>query len=325
MALNHSRWPIFCVGTFLLAGFVFCDVTQAQSKRLSFKSGSVSEFLRLESDGDRLEALQTAIVRYRNADHKHLSVDLIGAVHIGEADYYETLNALFDDYDVVLYELVAKPGTRIPTGAKHHTPTNPISFLQVSAQQVLGLESQLQLIDYSKKQLVHADLSPTALAEKMRERGDTPMSLAFDALSEMIRQSSLQGQQPTFDGELLDLGKMAEIIADPLKAKQFMAQQFATTDLSEMGLGAGLNQLIVKDRNAAAVDVLDRQIKQGKRKIAIFYGAAHMPDFEQRLLARGFAKQTQSWVTAWDLTASHAEPTDTPLSLLMQLMNQLDR
>ena len=45
-------------------------------------------------------------------------VDLIGAVHVGEKAYYEALNKQFEDYDAVLYELVAPEGTRVPKGAK---------------------------------------------------------------------------------------------------------------------------------------------------------------------------------------------------------------
>ena len=48
--------------------------------------------------------------------------------------------------------------------------------------------------------------------------------------------------------------------------------------------------------------VLQKEIAAGKKKVAIFYGAAHMPDFEQRLTADfGLRKTKQVWVDAWDL------------------------
>ncbi len=37
------------------------------------------------------------------------------------------------------------------------------------------------------------------------------------------------------------------------------------------------------------------------QRIAIFYGAAHMPDMEERLLAMGFTKTGERWLRAWDL------------------------
>ena len=48
--------------------------------------------------------LQTSISRYQNADGQ--LVELVAAVHIGDLDYYETLNRHFDTLDLVLFELV---------------------------------------------------------------------------------------------------------------------------------------------------------------------------------------------------------------------------
>ena len=44
------------------------------------------------------------------------------------------------------------------------------------------------------------------------------------------------------------------------------------------------------------------EMKNGKKKLAIFYGAAHCPDLEKRLLAQGYTRKGESWVTAWDLS-----------------------
>jgi hypothetical protein len=68
------------------------------------------------------------------------------------------------------------------------------------------------------------------------------------------------------------------------------------------GLGPTLDTILVKDRNEAAMKVLEREIKKGTKRIAIFYGAAHMPDFDRRLtqdlkLTRG----PVTWDEAWDL------------------------
>ena len=46
---------------------------------------------------------------------------------------------------------------------------------------------------------------------------------------------------------------------------------------------------------------VDEQMALGKETLGIYYGAAHMPDFEERLLARGFTKTGERWLTAWDL------------------------
>ena len=45
-----------------------------------------------------------------------MTVDLIGAVHIGDIAYYDELNKQFTQYDALLYELVAPPGTVVERG-----------------------------------------------------------------------------------------------------------------------------------------------------------------------------------------------------------------
>ena len=53
-----------------------------------------------------------------------------------------------------------------------------------------------------------------------------------------------------------------------------------------------------------------QQIAAGKKKIAIFYGSAHMPDFESRLLQNfGMQRQSVLWLDAWDLTSAKVNST----------------
>jgi hypothetical protein len=45
---------------------------------------------------------------------------------------------------------------------------------------------------------------------------------------------------------------------------------------------------------------------EGKKKIGIFYGAAHYPDMEERMLKQGFKKTAHEWLTAWDVAKPKA-------------------
>ena len=64
---------------------------------------------------------------------------------------------------------------------------------------------------------------------------------------------------------------------------------------------------IITERNKKALQVLDREIKNGKKKLAIFYGAGHLPDFEARLEKDfGLKRQNQRWLAAWKLTRDDA-------------------
>lgn len=302
-----------------------------------------NQFLRVtKDDAGKPLAMQTAITRYRPKEGD-LVVDLIGAVHIGEAEYYQTLNNQFEHYDVVLYELVAPQGTRVPAGGKKRSavpqsPLDVVGFMQHQAQSTLGLESQLEKVDYQKPNFTHADLSPTEMGEKMTERGDTPLTLGLSAFAEMMRNQNKAAAKAAKRVELgeeessnslteLNPENLMELLNDPLKLKLMMASQFTESGVMEAGLGVSLNQLIVTDRNEAAMKVLQKEIVNGKKKIAIFYGAAHMPDFEKRLSEGfGLTSTKQIWVDAWDLTKAGKKPqVSGTTKMLFRLLDQMSK
>ena len=81
-----------------------------------------------------------------------------------------------------------------------------------------------------------------------------------------------------------------------------MADQMELVE-SGTGLGPTLDTILVQDRNGAAMKVLANQIKSGTAKIAIFYGAAHMPDFDRRLTQElKLKRESMTWDRAWDMT-----------------------
>jgi hypothetical protein len=252
-----------------------------------------------------------------------VQVDLIGAVHIGEASYYQQLNQLFDQYDVLLYELVAPEGT-VVSNRNQQGGGNPISFLQDSMKNFLGMQSQLEKVNYDKPHFVRADMTPEQIWAKMRDRGDTPMTLALSALADALRQYN-RAQLSSDNLAVADQQMyIMQLLKNPGEAKRMLARQFATNGALDDAVGPALNQLLIVDRNAEAMRALQKQIAQGKRKIGIFYGAAHLPDMHRRLINDfGMQKQQTEWITAWDLRRNGGQPIQ-PISLLLNLLEQLD-
>jgi hypothetical protein len=298
------------VGLLLLAVAAPLSAQPPASKLEAKKLGA---FLRLRRDAsDRPVALETAIVRYvPAAGQGNLVVDLVSVVHVGDRDYYRKLNKQLDTYDVVLYELVAEPGTRIPKGGRRKTD-NPLALLQQVTKIVLGLESQTEQIDYTRKHFVHADLSPEQMAEAIRKRGDDGLTLFLSITADMLRQQNLRemkGQKgPAKKDADFDPLALLDDPEAPKKLKKFLAEQLAQSVDPETGLGATLERILVKDRNQAAMRVFQKELAAGKKKIAIFYGAAHMPDFEKRLRDDfGLKRQGEKWLEAWDLTRQKSE------------------
>jgi hypothetical protein len=305
--LKRVFWLAGCIGLASLAP-LHADPPVLAKRPAVRQPASGPSFIRVKRDDKQQPvALEVAIAHYAPVSGAGgLELDLIGAVHVGDRAYYEQLNRQFENYDVVLYELVAPPGTRVPKGGKKSD--NPIALLQQLATVVLDLEFQLEQIDYTKQNFVHADLSPDGMAKAMRERGETGLTLFLGIAGDIIRQYNLQEAKRLNDkggGADLDLDSLANLLFDPDapgKLKRMMAQQLADLGSPAGGLGPTLTNLLVKDRNQAAMQVFQKQLTKGRKKIAIFYGVAHLPDFDRRLREEFDLKRTgENWLTAWDL------------------------
>jgi hypothetical protein len=88
------------------------------------------------------------------------------------------------------------------------------------------------------------------------------------------------------------------------KMKQAMARQLVDIELVTAGMDdANGENTLIKGRNVKAFKILREELEAGKEKLAVFYGAGHLPDMAERLEAEFEmnAKKT-TWLNAWDLT-----------------------
>jgi hypothetical protein len=257
--------------------------------------------------------MQTAIARYvpekAAKGQEGLVVDLVSVVHIADRKYFDKLNTRFEDYDAVLFELVMPKGAKVPKGGPKGGG-NPLSMLQDMMTLVLQVDLQTRCIDYTCTNFVHADMSPEELAASIQKKGDNSLSLILSIAADLIReQNKMQGKavKPGMDFDPLSLLTDPQ---GPAKLKIMMAEQLEQM-ADGTGLGKTLNQLLIDERNAACMKVYQQQVAAGKKKIAIFYGAAHMPDFERRLIEEfGMKRQNLVWYDAWDLTPKAINPID---------------
>ena len=178
---------------------------------------------------------------------------------------------------------------------------------------VLDLESQTEQIDYTKKNFVHADLSPKEMAEAIRQRGDDGLTLFLGITADLLRRQNLQEQKnqdaPAKKEAEMDWSAMLLDPEGPAQLKRLLAEQFEELESPTGGLGQTLNTILISDRNKAALKVFQKELAKGRKKIGIFYGAAHMPDFEKRLKADfGLKRASDQWLTAWDLQKKSSGP-----------------
>jgi hypothetical protein len=260
------------------------------------KKENKGEFIRvLRDEKDRPIAMQTAIVRYaKKGDESGTYVDLVGAVHIGDTSYYKELNKEFENYDALLYELVAPADTRPKTGGGS---SHPVGQLQQGMKNVLELDYQLDRIDYHKKNFVHADMSPDDFSKSMADRGDTFWSMLFRMMGQSMAQQA--GNSKAAETELL------LALFNPNRAlalKRALAQQFEDLD-GAMNIFEGPDgSTIITDRNKVALDVLKKELASGKKHLGVFYGAGHLPDMEKHLQDDfGMQRVSTRWLTAWNM------------------------
>jgi hypothetical protein len=276
------------------------------------KAADSLTFMRLGRDShDRPLALEVATGHYTSTDGKSIVVDLIGAIHIGDADYYRKLNERFRTYDKVLFELVMPEGQSLK-GLGNHRSNHPIGMLQQSLPGLLDLDYQLRAIDYTAKNFEHADLSPDEMAEAIRKRGDNAASVGIKVFFDLLNQANRLSEASSKKGG--DLGQLELLSAlfdpnRPLALKKMFAEQLDLLGGLGTGLGATLDTILVQDRNDAAMKVLKKEIGRGTRRIAIFYGAAHMPDFDRRLTQElKLKRDSLTWDAAWDLSGNTPAP-----------------
>jgi hypothetical protein len=258
---------------------------------------STNSFIRFVPADAKTGRVETAIKTYRNSDG--IEVSLFSAIHVADRSYYEDLQRRFKDCDALLYEMIRDN----PDGSPQPDvdTANTISQLQIGMKKLLGLEFQLDVVDYSPKNFVHADLDPGTFFRLQDERNESFLSLLVRLmLEEQSRINTGEGTTVSSFGFLFALMNPDRAYA----LKLVMAQQMGELERMMAGIDDGPDgkgSVIVSARNEHALKVLQKQIDTGKRRLGIFYGAGHMVDFQERLLNSGYRPIREEWIPAWDI------------------------
>lgn len=276
----------------IISAWYTCDTLAYQ---LPEKTVQTPEFIKyVDLPGNK--ALQVSVVRYKPRTGGNQTVDLVGAVHVGDRQYYQDLNQLFKSYDKVLYELVAPEGTYIPKGGVE--TKSMLSSIQMGLKDVLGLSFQMEEVDYTAKHFVHADFTPEEFKQSMNDKGESFFSMMFKLWRASLSQQ-LSGQTSSSDFDLM----MALVSSDRQNAlKTLMAKELANSDGVMKALEGPEGSTLVAERNKKALNVLKKEMAKDAQSFAIFYGAAHLADFHQRLIADfDMVPVSTRWVDAWKL------------------------
>ena len=212
-------------------------------------------------------------------------IDLVGAIHIAQADYYQRLQQRLDQSDLVLFEgVTARKSDGTPTGGE-----NKGAYKRMADS--LGLVVQNSGIDYSRKSFRRCDLSleeMVALLDQEIAQGGAKGAAAADAKKEFDGIKSMLSGKSLLTNLVIGL-----VGTSPLLREQVLMMTVSSGlgNSEEKQLSPRLKQLILQDRNAHVSGELRKLLISSSkhRRIAIFFGAAHLPDFERRLRSMGYS------------------------------------
>ena len=269
-------------------------------------AAQAEDFIRVDED-ESAARLQTAVTRF---EKDGASVELVGAVHIADKKYYETLSARFKSYDEVLFEMIG--GERFAAAnAAEPAPEEPgapeakgkdLSGLHTIYDMVakfLNLTGQAENIDYTAKNFVHADLTNEEFFALQKERGESLIGFALSAA-----KTAPEPANPPDPAKLL-----AALLSGKSNLVKLEIVHTLGQGDDQIAALAG-ESVIISDRNQRCLDVMKRELAAGHKKLGIFYGAAHFPDMEKRLVEMGFKRVNQEWLTAWDIPKEAAKPAE---------------
>ena len=163
---------------------------------------------------------------------------------------------------------------------------------------MLQLSFQLDEIDYGASNFVHADLTPTELAQSMDERGESLYVYFWRLFYASIDQYA---KDPLGLNDMRMLSAMLSADSDNA-FKIILAYEMTNLDTLQEILGEDADSAVIGARNQRAIDVLKSQLDGGAKRVAIFFGVAHMPDMEQRMINQlDLLYLDTTWIDAWRL------------------------
>lgn len=295
-------------------------------------SYSAGGFMRYDGYDDVAGDLEVGVREYVKPG-SGARVRLVGAIHIGDLDYYKTLQKeTMDDADVVLFEGVKFEGDAKPPD---------LGGVYGAMGSLLGIGFQKDGINYKAGNFVHCDITvkdgdplfQTVDPEQMNQASMMLQPLASmkamftaggdarrteDALKHgMVTIMAMQmGGEEAGGGDAKDLAeRAAEKLGagdknNPLrKQAQDALEQLRKAGGGQIpGMPEGMKREVLDRRNAYVMNALrarlDADGDQKQQTIAVFYGAAHLQGMEKDLLSWGYQPVETSWFKAWRMNGA---------------------
>ncbi|MHC5063977.1 MAG: hypothetical protein ACYTG5_08380 [Planctomycetota bacterium] len=255
-------------------------------------------YIRYQSPEDQQPgALFSGSTRWYQEDSE-TTLFVVGVLHIGELEYYQELQTGLDSCDLVLFEGVRSAEDDKEPSEEQLASMDLLMRLQLAMKDALDLTFQKDGIDYERDFWRNADMDFASMQARMQELGtglptDNPLLRnLLDGVLRLLDPSQVR-KHPTIVQRLRrTMGPTLQMANEVMQGPSF----------------AKMGQVIIIERNAVVMDMLAEAIAEGPngRRIALFYGAGHLPDFDRRLEELGWTYQGEGWHRAWNIEPEKA-------------------
>lgn len=226
------------------------------------------------------------------------TITLLGAVHIGDEGYYQSLQHHLDNADIVLFESIGtdKELKQIKKEVKKRCPKHMKKFddkgyCYEDLAKLLGLKPQMELVNYQRSHFVHADQSLKAYLQK--KHGSKTICELLD--NEKSIAVGVQGDPLT---EFKNMEKKHSG-----SAKNTLALSLVKIINNNRQNANAHEKEVIFQRNDIAIQRLRETLPtlRPEQELIIFYGASHMEDLEQTILNMGYTPGPSEWLKAFSL------------------------
>ncbi len=289
---------------------------------IGWTCGEPEPYLRAVDDEAGGRVLQIASRTLVSPEKQGPSVTLLGVSHLGNKTYYKEIQKKLDRADLVLFEGVGF-GDKVPK--KNVGSSNAVSEMQLSLARSMGLVFQLEAIRYDRAHFRNSDLSSESLMTRLK---GGPLKSGRSLKEGSSEKSQVSGQENKELMEALSgnsfvlnfLGKALSFFGKDPKFRALMKLAIVETlgaiegDVTRLAESSGPDmekfmKVLLEDRNTIVFRDL-RKVLNGKnppKEIVVFYGAAHMPDLEKRLVEKlGFQSKRDDWLVAFGVNPQEA-------------------
>lgn len=256
-------------------------------------------------------ASQTLARRFINPQFPKDQVTLLGVQHAGSSKYYQQIQTILDEADVVLHEWQKQDISMMGEIAKIHYSLKKQSPHIINIDNLIdNLQDQVSALDYSKPHFKQADDSFKNILRDIETYHTMPKS-DIQSVEELL-SSSLWMEDFPDDFKDLSTSLSPDVIAwSKIYMKLYI--YMSTIDLEPTPWMA---DVIIIRRNMLALRAL-QELKMNSPLVnaVILYGAGHMDHMEKCLKAMGYIPQQDTWLTVFK---EDELPSHMPNSLLSQ-------